>query len=272
MSLLNKIDKENISSTYKSIASKYVDKFSTRSKDELYIDYDGSDITISGSNSDGLVNFNISTPYIIRDELHKNINIKSDLGLQIIADRDTFSIEQMKIETDKKVFILPHSNNLNRQVMSTIFNINITADRLIFIDKSIQLNRASINVNVLKIQNCSTSTIESAIRGHINAKIVKLEMGKLWELNALFRKGVKARIKDAIESSNVTQEQLESMLQIDPVKNLKLDIYNADEYQISFESVGLTSISLTRDINKYIECKHRAYQFANGWYLIYTKL
>lgn len=62
-------------------------------------------------------------------------------------------------------------------------------------------------------------SFERIIGGYINANSVEFKMYEFNDWNKTLKKLVTSSIKYAIEAFDVNKSQLESMLQIDPVKN-----------------------------------------------------
>lgn len=265
MSLLIKENKKSIGSVYENFISKYRDKINARSGNELDINYNGKEITITGLDKDISLHFYASTLYDMRDELNREMVINSDVDLNMIADKDALATKRIKLKTDKNINILPHINSIDDSILTTIYNIDIIADKTCLSGRYVHLGNAFIKTDTLYIFNCNALKFDHIISGYINANSVEFKMQGFTSWNMMFKRLVTLPIKDAIQTSKVNGMHLELMKEIDPIQKLGLSEYNTNEFKFSFDKAEFI---LTRNINTPIYKQH-AYQLANGWYLIY---
>lgn len=222
MSLLNKIDKENVGSSNQVIADGYSNKFKAFDKSNnpirmLGLEYRDGAFNIISNDQIDTISFESTTINDIHNDIHKKVIINSESDLHINMGQNV-TIEN-EIRTTKNISIFPSMLSFNGSFITGLSNISIFAEKLTFCPTLIKLCDSNIKVNTLTLSNIQNIKDLKNVNGHI-------------ELNRLDVYTANHIAWEEFFKVFSDKEQVSKLAEYNLIKSIGLDQYISNTYRI----------------------------------------
>lgn len=262
MSLLDKINKENINSSMQVITNKYSSKFHSFHNDtELY--YEKGEFKLRGTYC---ARFNFDALNSIHDEIQRKIILSTDLDL-CIETCDSSRNGQMEIKTSGDIEIIPTVRNAAYERVTTIENVNIFADVLKIACTYIKLFNVNIKTKLLTLHDLTCETLCNNISGYVKTSQIYMHMNTSWDFDRIFKSITNLNIPKGFPGIKLNETQINELLNTNPITRSGIGVFNTNTYRIAHHS---NYFIITRDQSIISTFEESSYKMADGWYLICT--